>query len=103
MPSFHDSEIATNNRELAQLVERHPYKVDVAGSNPVLPTKYQNPPLSGFFYAQNSLRYGFVVLRKSQKNRFVSNRLQPRTFQDTSSAFTSLKCSAFFSAFRVAS
>ncbi len=26
------------NRELAQLVERHPYKVDVAGSNPVLPT-----------------------------------------------------------------
>lgn len=27
------------NRELAQLVERHPYKVDVAGSNPVLPTK----------------------------------------------------------------
>jgi hypothetical protein len=28
------------NRELAQLVERHPYKVDVAGSNPVLPTKY---------------------------------------------------------------
>jgi hypothetical protein len=22
------------------LVERHPYKVDVAGSNPVLPTKY---------------------------------------------------------------
>ena len=28
----------SNNRELAQLVERHPYKVDVAGSNPVLPT-----------------------------------------------------------------
>lgn len=26
------------DRELAQLVERHPYKVDVAGSNPVLPT-----------------------------------------------------------------
>lgn len=26
------------HRELAQLVERHPYKVDVAGSNPVLPT-----------------------------------------------------------------
>ena len=25
-------------RELAQLVERHPYKVDVAGSTPVLPT-----------------------------------------------------------------
>ena len=23
---------------LAQLVERHPYKVDVIGSNPVLPT-----------------------------------------------------------------
>lgn len=28
----------SNDRELAQLVERHPYKVDVAGSNPVLPT-----------------------------------------------------------------
>ncbi len=26
------------DRELAQLVERHPYKVDVAGSTPVLPT-----------------------------------------------------------------
>ncbi len=30
------------SRELAQLVERHPYKVDVAGSNPVLPTKSDN-------------------------------------------------------------
>ena len=30
--------LAKFNRELAQLVERHPYKVDVAGSNPVLPT-----------------------------------------------------------------
>ena len=29
---------AIYHRELAQLVERHPYKVDVAGSNPVLPT-----------------------------------------------------------------
>lgn len=28
----------SDDRELAQLVERHPYKVDVAGSNPVLPT-----------------------------------------------------------------
>ena len=26
-------------RRLAQLVERHPYKVDVIGSNPVSPTK----------------------------------------------------------------
>ncbi len=33
-------EVRNSNRELAQLVERHPYKVDVAGSNPVLPTKY---------------------------------------------------------------
>ena len=33
--------LAKFNRELAQLVERHPYKVDVAGSNPVLPTKYK--------------------------------------------------------------
>ena len=32
--------LVNSNRELAQLVERHPYKVDVAGSNPVLPTKY---------------------------------------------------------------
>jgi hypothetical protein len=33
------SDISTlKDRELAQLVERHPYKVDVAGSNPVLPT-----------------------------------------------------------------
>ena len=31
-------EVRNSNRELAQLVERHPYKVDVAGSNPVLPT-----------------------------------------------------------------
>ena len=30
---------SAGDRELAQLVERHPYKVDVAGSNPVLPTK----------------------------------------------------------------
>lgn len=34
----------SNDRELAQLVERHPYKVDVAGSNPVLPTKLKKPP-----------------------------------------------------------
>lgn len=34
----------SRHRELAQLVERHPYKVDVAGSNPVLPTKF-NPPI----------------------------------------------------------
>ena len=27
------------NRGLAQLVERHPYKVNVAGSTPVPPTK----------------------------------------------------------------
>ena len=32
-------EVRNSNRELAQLVERHPYKVDVAGSNPVLHTK----------------------------------------------------------------
>jgi hypothetical protein len=28
-----------NHRELAQLVERHPYKVDVVGSSPAFPTK----------------------------------------------------------------
>lgn len=28
-----------NCRELAQLVERHPYKVDVVGSSPAFPTK----------------------------------------------------------------
>lgn len=27
-------------RELAQLVERHPYKVDVVGSSPAFPTKF---------------------------------------------------------------
>lgn len=35
----------SDDRELAQLVERHPYKVDVAGSNPVLPTNFK--PASG--------------------------------------------------------
>lgn len=39
----------SNDRELAQLVERHPYKVDVAGSNPVLPTKLKKPLHGGFF------------------------------------------------------
>lgn len=47
------------------MVERHPYKVDVAGSNPVLPTKL-NPLLSGFFifktlriaFAENELSSG---------------------------------------------
>ncbi len=33
-------EIEKSNRELAQLVERHPYKVDVVGSSPAFPTKY---------------------------------------------------------------
>ena len=31
--------VPQNDRELAQLVERHPYKVDVVGSNPAFPTK----------------------------------------------------------------
>lgn len=30
------------SRDLAQLVERHPYKVDVIGSSPVVPTKSYN-------------------------------------------------------------
>jgi hypothetical protein len=30
------------HRELAQLVERHPYKVDVVGSSPAFPTKIKN-------------------------------------------------------------
>lgn len=30
------------NRGLAQLVERHPYKVNVAGSTPVPPTIFSN-------------------------------------------------------------
>jgi hypothetical protein len=30
------------SRGLAQLVERHPYKVDVAGSSPVPPTEFSN-------------------------------------------------------------
>ncbi len=38
--------LVNSNRELAQLVERHPYKVDVAGSNPVLPTKSYNLQIS---------------------------------------------------------
>jgi hypothetical protein len=29
---------ASSSRGLAQLVERHPYKVDVVGSNPAFPT-----------------------------------------------------------------
>ena len=37
------SESVKSNRELAQLVERHPYKVDVVGSSPAFPTK---PPES---------------------------------------------------------
>lgn len=41
------------------MVERHPYKVDVAGSNPVLPTIFKNLLPSGFFYAQNSMAYLF--------------------------------------------
>ncbi len=32
--------------QLAQLVERHPYKVDVIGSNPILPTIYFQAGLS---------------------------------------------------------
>ena len=28
------------DRDLAQLVERHPYKVDVIGSSPVVPTNF---------------------------------------------------------------
>lgn len=33
--------VPQNDRELAQLVERHPYKVDVVGSNPAFPTKFR--------------------------------------------------------------
>lgn len=36
------------NRELAQLVERHPYKVDVVGSNPAFPTN--NHRISRWFF-----------------------------------------------------
>jgi hypothetical protein len=32
--------LENSNRGLAQLVERHPYKVDVVGSSPASPTKY---------------------------------------------------------------
>lgn len=44
------------HRELAQLVERHPYKVDVAGSNPVLPTKLTRLA-AGFFMPKTPKRY----------------------------------------------
>lgn len=36
------------NRDLAQLVERHPYKVDVIGSNPVVPTNFLKPEFRYF-------------------------------------------------------
>ncbi len=40
------------------MVERHPYKVDVAGSNPVLPTKYL---ISRWFFSFWGLGIGRVV------------------------------------------
>lgn len=58
----------SNDRELAQLVERHPYKVDVAGSNPVLPTNFhlenwlyrnQNRPSGGFFVSTPYLQSNY--------------------------------------------
>ena len=55
MPCYKSPLSNENDRELAQLVERHPYKVDVAGSNPVLPTKFSQPTETvGIFFAQNS-------------------------------------------------
>lgn len=36
------STLVLYHRELAQLVERHPYKVDVIGSSPVLPTIFDS-------------------------------------------------------------
>ena len=47
-------EVRNSNRELAQLVERHPYKVDVAGSNPVLPTNLK-PPEGGFCVSRGKI------------------------------------------------
>jgi hypothetical protein len=35
------SSLKMHDRDLAQLVERHPYKVDVIGSIPVVPTNCQ--------------------------------------------------------------
>ncbi len=39
-------------RRLAQLVERHPYKVDVVGSIPAPPTKKSVHKMIVFFYVQ---------------------------------------------------
>ena len=56
-------------RELAQLVERHPYKVDVAGSNPVLPT------ILSFKYLTNYIRPGIASFL-NQQNIFFKKRPQ---------------------------
>ncbi len=47
--------VTHSNRELAQLLERHPYKVDVVGSSPAFPTKTSAEAWSAFRFPNFSL------------------------------------------------
>ena len=57
------NDVSQDDRELAQLVERHPYKVDVVGSNPAFPTIFHNgkcdskPPHHGGFLVSRSIHF----------------------------------------------
>src|SRR5690606_16548128 len=75
---------ASSSRGLAQLVERHPYKVDVVGSNPAAPTKFCQAKLALFSifdyrphsrlrqYFQNFFILDFPPSRKTLKLIFDS-------------------------------
>jgi hypothetical protein len=51
------------------LVERHPYKVDVAGSNPVLPTKYLKSKVN--FKLENQKDGGFEKAETNSLNQSI--------------------------------
>ena len=58
-------------RELAQLVERHPYKVDVVGSSPAFPTKLQKTFESASLLPPSLVPRTFHVRLRARSSRLA--------------------------------